>query len=94
MKSKLFALLLAIFGCIGAIKAEVKTGTCGENLTWSFNTDNGVLTIEGSGAMANSDMGGLFPDEATSVNIWQWCNKYWNTCFRLLPRFDEYHHSK
>lgn len=69
MKSKLFALLLAIFGCIGAIKAEVKTGTCGENLTWSFNTDNGVLTIEGSGAMANYDMGGLLPDGATSVNI-------------------------
>lgn len=69
MKSKLFALLLAIFGCIGAIKAEVKTGTCGENLTWSFNTDSGVLTIEGSGAMPDGIMEGRFPDEVTSVNI-------------------------
>ena len=31
--------------------AETNSGTCGENLTWSFAPDTGTLTIEGSGAM-------------------------------------------
>ncbi len=29
------------------------TGTCGENLTWSFDKETGKLTITGSGAMAD-----------------------------------------
>ncbi|MCC8073967.1 MAG: leucine-rich repeat domain-containing protein, partial [Clostridiales bacterium] len=29
------------------------SGTCGDNLTWSLDTDTGVLTIDGSGAMTN-----------------------------------------
>ncbi len=33
--------------------AESYSGTCGDNLTWSLDTDTGVLTISGTGAMKN-----------------------------------------
>ena len=33
----------------------IKTGTCGENLTWSYDVLNMTLTISGSGAMPNYD---------------------------------------
>ena len=32
---------------------ETYSGTCGENLTWTLDTDTGVLTISGTGAMTN-----------------------------------------
>ncbi|MBQ1372218.1 MAG: leucine-rich repeat protein, partial [Oscillospiraceae bacterium] len=32
--------------------AEEVSGTCGDNLTWTFDTDTGTLTIEGSGPMS------------------------------------------
>lgn len=35
--------------------AESTSGTCGENLTWTFNTETGVLTIDGTGKMTNYD---------------------------------------
>ena len=31
--------------------AETTSGTCGENLTWTFNTSTGELTISGEGRM-------------------------------------------
>ena len=37
--------------CSIALHANVVTGTCGDNLTWSYDTDTKALTIEGSGAM-------------------------------------------
>jgi hypothetical protein len=41
------------------MKAETLTGGCGDNLTWSLDTKSGVLTISGTGAMADYyDVGG------------------------------------
>ena len=39
--------------CSIALHANVVTGTCGDNLTWSYDTDTKALTIEGSGAMTD-----------------------------------------
>ena len=33
------------------LHAEVSSGTCGKNLTWTFNSETGLLKIEGSGEM-------------------------------------------
>ena len=41
--------------CSIALHANVVTGTCGDNLTWSYDTDTKALTIEGSGAMTDYD---------------------------------------
>lgn len=43
------------------IYAETSSGNCGaqgDNLTWEFNSESGVLTISGSGAMADYAWGG------------------------------------
>lgn len=53
MKHKLFTLLLAMIASIGTMFAETYSGSCGENLTWSLNTEDSVLTISGTGAMAD-----------------------------------------
>ncbi len=42
----LCALVISTF-----LHAEVVSGTCGKNLTWTFNTETGLLKIEGSGGM-------------------------------------------
>ena len=54
MKQKLFLLLLAIVAGIGTMNAAIVNGTCGDNLTWSLNTKDSTLTIEGYGAMTSS----------------------------------------
>ncbi len=43
------------FSKLFEVKAEATSysGTCGENLTWSLDTDTGVLEISGTGAMTN-----------------------------------------
>ncbi len=54
MRKKLFTLFAVICCAIFfTAHAEVYSGTCGENLTWSLNTEEGILTIDGTGAMIN-----------------------------------------
>lgn len=54
---------IAVFACMAAcsVHAETISGTCGKNganVTWSFDTANGLLKIAGQGEMA--DYAGLF----------------------------------
>lgn len=53
MKTKIFTLLLVAIINIGTMHALSVNGTCGENLTWSLNTEDSVLIIEGTGEMDN-----------------------------------------
>lgn len=52
---KQFFLLLALVASATMTHAAVVNGTCGDNLTWSLNTKDSTLTIEGSGEMTNYD---------------------------------------
>lgn len=54
MKRKIFTLLFAFIISVGTNFATVYSGFCGadgDNLTWSLNTEDSTLVIEGSGAM-------------------------------------------
>ena len=46
----LFALLSA---CTFSAYADIVEGTCGDNLTWTLNTEDGTLVIAGTGEMAD-----------------------------------------
>ncbi|MCD8017444.1 MAG: leucine-rich repeat domain-containing protein, partial [Oscillospiraceae bacterium] len=50
----LLALCLAAILAPMALAADTETsGTCGDDLTWSLNTETGVLTISGTGNMTD-----------------------------------------
>lgn len=60
LQTRILSATLAIFALLtflptGAVtvSAETYSGTCGDTLTWSLNTETGVLTISGTGAMTN-----------------------------------------
>lgn len=50
---KIFTILLAFAANIGIIYSGVYSGACGDNLQWSLNTTDSLLTITGSGNMYN-----------------------------------------
>lgn len=47
---RIITYLLAVLMSI-SVNAEVYSGTCGSKLTWSLNTEDSILIIEGNGAM-------------------------------------------
>ena len=49
---KLFTLFLALVASSSILHAAIVNGICGENLTWSLNTKDSTLTIEGTGEMS------------------------------------------
>lgn len=53
---RLIATLVILSVCF-SLHAEIVSGTCGanggDNLTWTFDTESGLLKIEGSGEMGN-----------------------------------------
>ena len=58
MKERLLACLLTLVMLLALLPATAlaadptTSGSCGENLTWSFDSATGTLTISGTGAMA------------------------------------------
>lgn len=60
--SRILAMLLCLVLVLGMLPmtvfaADPTTGTCGENLTWSVDTETGTLTISGTGEMDDYDVG-------------------------------------
>ena len=63
MKKRILALLLAavmVMALVPTVFAEdiPTSGTCGENVTWNFDSSTGTLTISGTGPM--EDYTGMF----------------------------------
>lgn len=50
---KILALFIAIMASASMIQGEVHNGTCGDNLSWTLDTEIGILTITGTGEMTN-----------------------------------------
>ncbi len=50
---KISIFLLALVAGVGITQAAIVDGSCGDNLTWSLNTQDSTLTITGSGEMTN-----------------------------------------
>lgn len=50
-----FAIIVTLTVCALSLVAGAETydGKCGDDITWTLNTESGVLTITGSGAMPN-----------------------------------------
>ena len=75
MKHKLLTLFLVLAASIGITNAAIVNGTCGDNLTWSLNTKDSTLIIEGSGEMTEAPWSSYasyiayvsFPDGLTNV---------------------------
>ena len=53
MRTKLLFAFLALVLSLTVARAEVYSGTCGSNLTWTLDTSTGLLNIEASGRMAD-----------------------------------------
>lgn len=63
-------MLFAVVLCFNASALEA-TGECGDNVTWSFNSETGELVIEGTGETYDYSMAGspFYREEFTSVVI-------------------------
>ena len=59
-------LMCMLLFCAGALADQ--SGTCGESLTWAL-TDDGVLTISGSGRMENYSYGGPWGRDINKVSL-------------------------
>ena len=74
MKKKTLGLILALLMVFSLLPASafaanvVQSGTCGENLTWTFD-DEGVLTITGTGEMTSHPWRWYYTDSIKSVVI-------------------------
>jgi len=52
MRKKLLLLLVCSMTAVWGF-AQATSGTCGDNVTWNFDSSTGTLTISGTGAMEN-----------------------------------------
>ena len=75
MRKKLFTFLLALAASVGLMNAAVDdSGSCGDNVTYSFNGTTGAMTITGTGPMTDYASISNVPwnsyrDDITSVTI-------------------------
>ena len=79
MRKKLFTLFFAIVASVGILSAKTYSGTCGaqgDNLTWTLDTETGILTISGTGDMYNYTVSYSF--NSTSLHYYlSFCDIPW-----------------
>lgn len=63
------ALLLGMLGSSEVLAAENLSGSCGQNLVWSFEPETGTLTIAGEGAIQDYESAERTPWAAHSAEI-------------------------
>lgn len=68
MKTKT-TLLVAMFAVSVSVHAEVYSGTCGSKLTWSLNTEDSTLFIEGSGIMDDNRPWARYKSNITYISL-------------------------
>ena len=61
-----------------ALSAEVDSGTCGDDLTWTLDA-SGTLTISGTGEMTDS--------YSSPCSDRGWRDEHWRLCIRQLRKF-------
>ena len=76
MKKRILSLLLALVMLLGllptvalAAEDETTSGTCGENVTWSYDAESKTLTISGNGPMADYTNGTVDPAPWNGLEI-------------------------
>ena len=93
MKKKLLGLILALLMVFSLLPASafaanvVQSGTCGENLTWTFD-DEGVLTITGTGEMTGAPWES-YKDSIKSVVIGDGVTRICDDAFREYSEMTE-----
>ena len=60
MKQKLLTFFLVLAASVGTLFAQ--SGTCGDDVTWTLDTESGTLTISGTGTMTNYTYNGSKPN--------------------------------
>lgn len=53
MNKKILIILVALLAFCIDLRAEIHTGSCGNDLTWAFNAETGILAISGTGDMTD-----------------------------------------
>lgn len=66
---RLFIFMVVSVLFIANAAAEVKTGTCGANITWEFDTEGTTLTLTGSGEMVDFEAWDLQEWHKATVKI-------------------------
>ena len=93
MKKKTLGLILALLMVFSLLPASafaanvVQSGTCGENLTWTFD-DEGVLTITGTGEMTGAPWES-YKDSIKSVVIGDGVTSICNNAFLFFTSLKE-----
>ena len=65
---KLFTLLLLLVSML-SLHAEIRTGKCGNNVTFTLDTETGAMSIEGTGAMSNYSYSALFDSSLNGIGV-------------------------
>ena len=86
MKHKLFTFFLVLAASIGITNAAIVNGTCGDNLTWSLNTKDSTLIIEGSGEMEAYGDWSRWRDYSSYIVYVDLPNGLTNICYRAFDR--------